>query len=85
MPQVALLGDEGAANHNRLGGITVSRVCNFLSTGEKKAMIPAFPLSGATDSRSQRGGGKADQVNPQQVIFAQQNPDVIDQAFFIMT
>ena len=78
-----LLGDEGRQTTIVSAVITVNRVFNFLSTGEKKVMIPGLPLlSGATDSRSQRGGG-VDQVrNPQQVIFAQQNPDVIDQGVF---
>lgn len=60
LPQVALLGDEGRQTTIVSAVITVNRVCNFLSTGEKKAMIPGLPLSGATDSRSQRGGGKAE-------------------------
>lgn len=44
LPQVALLGDEGRQTTIVSAVITVSRVCNFLSTGEKKAMIPGLPV-----------------------------------------
>lgn len=44
LPQVALLGDEGAANHNRLGGHYGEPGMQLLSTGEKKAMIPGLPV-----------------------------------------
>lgn len=60
LPQVALLGDEGAANHNRLGGHYGEPGMQLFVYGREEGMIPAFPLSGATDSRSQRGGGKAE-------------------------
>lgn len=49
LPQVALLGDEGRQTTIVSAVITVNRVCNFLSTGEKRARYPAFPLSGAAD------------------------------------
>ncbi|EFJ79034.1 succinylarginine dihydrolase [Escherichia coli MS 69-1] len=44
LPQVALLGDEGRQTTIVSAVITVNRVCNFLSTGEKKAMIPGLPF-----------------------------------------
>ncbi|MGU0172530.1 N-succinylarginine dihydrolase [Escherichia coli] len=54
----------------------------FVYGREEGNDTPAFPLSGATDSRSQRGGGEAEnQVNPQQVIFAQQNPTLSTRRF----
>lgn len=38
LPQVALLGDEGAANHNRLGGEYGSAGVQLLSMGAKRRM-----------------------------------------------
>jgi len=39
LPQVAMLGDEGAANHNRPGGGYGEPGARFLSTGAKRAAI----------------------------------------------
>jgi succinylarginine dihydrolase len=36
LPQVAMFGDEGAANHNRLGAIMVSPACSCLFTGARR-------------------------------------------------
>ncbi len=43
LPQVALLGDEGDDTIVS-AVIMANRVFNFLSTGEKKAMIPGLPV-----------------------------------------
>lgn len=86
LPQVALLGDEGAANHNRLGG----------HYGEPGMQLFVYGREEGNDTRPSRyparqtreaseAVARLNQVNPQQVIFAQQNPDVIDRMFFIMT
>ncbi|HAV9616776.1 TPA: N-succinylarginine dihydrolase [Escherichia coli] len=83
LPQVALLGDEGAANHNRLGG----------HYGEPGMQIFVYGREEGNDTRPSRyparqtreaseAVARLNQVNPQQVIFAQQNPDVIDQGVF---
>lgn len=56
LPQVAMFGDEGAANHNRLGAIMASRVCSCLFTGEKRGPRRANPLSCPSDAGGQPGG-----------------------------
>ncbi|EMV94338.1 N-succinylarginine dihydrolase [Escherichia coli] len=83
LPQVALLGDEGAANHNRLGG----------HYGEPGMQLFVYGREEGNDTRPSRyparqtreaseAVARLNQGNPQQVIFAQQNPDVIDQGVF---
>ncbi|AOL11444.1 N-succinylarginine dihydrolase [Enterobacter sp. HK169] len=44
LPQVAMFGDEGAANHNRLGATMATRACSCLSTGEKRGATPRQPV-----------------------------------------
>ena len=84
LPQVALLGDEGAANHNRLGGrLRRTRACSFLFTGERQGNDTRPSRYPARQTReASEAVARLNQVNPQQVIFAQQNPDVIDQGVF---
>lgn len=78
-----MLGDEGAANHNRLGG----------HYGEPGMQLFVYGREEGNDTRPSRyparqtreaseAVARLNQVNPQQVIFAQQNPDVIDQGVF---
>ncbi len=43
LPQVALLGDEGAANHNRLGGHYGEPGMQIFVYGREGAMIPDRP------------------------------------------
>lgn len=56
LPQVAMFGDEGAANHNRLGATMAIRACSCLSTGEKRGARRANPLSCSSDAGGQPGG-----------------------------
>lgn len=83
LPQVALLGDEGAANHNRLGG----------DYGEPGVQLFVYGCEGGNTLRPTRyparqtreasdAVARLNQVNPHQAIFAQQNPDVIDLGVF---
>ena len=78
-----MLGDEGAANHNRLGG----------HYGEPGMQLFVYGREEGNDTRPSRyparqtreaseAVARLNQVNPQQVIFAQQNPDVIDEGVF---
>ncbi|MFO6484600.1 N-succinylarginine dihydrolase [Escherichia coli] len=82
LPQVALLGDEGGKTTIVSAVITVSRVCNFLSTGEvegndtRPSRYPARQTREASEAVA-----RLNQVNPQQVIFAQQSP-ATDQGVF---
>lgn len=83
LPQVALLGDEGAANHNRLGGhygepgMQIFVYGREEGNGSRPSRYPARQTREASEAVA-----RLNQVNPQQVIFAQQNPDVIDQGVF---
>lgn len=84
LPQVALFGDEGAANHNRLGGAYGDPgVQVFVWGREGKNEIT---VTGRYPARQTHEASEAvarlNQVNPEQVIYAQQNPAVIDQGVF---
>ncbi|QIX98208.1 N-succinylarginine dihydrolase [Cedecea sp. FDAARGOS_727] len=84
LPQVALFGDEGAANHNRFGGeygepgtqlFVYGR--EAMQSGHAPARYPARQTLEASQAVA-----RLNQVRPEQVIFAQQNPAVIDQGVF---
>lgn len=83
LPQVALLGDEGAANHNRLGGdygdpgVQVFVYGREEGNGVQPKRYPARQSREASEAVA-----RLNQVNPNQIIFAQQNPDVIDLGVF---
>lgn len=83
LPQVALLGDEGAANHNRLGGdygdpgVQVFVYGREEGNGVQPKRYPARQSREASEAVV-----RLNQVNPNQIIFAQQNPDVIDLGVF---
>lgn len=83
LPQVALLGDEGAANHNRLGGdygdpgLQVFVYGREEGNGVQPKRYPARQSREASEAVA-----RLNQVNPNQIIFAQQNPDVIDLGVF---
>ena len=83
LPAVASLGDEGAANHNRLGrdyGLPGTQLFIYGRDETRGAMPLRYP------ARQTRAASEAvarlNQTNPNQVIFAQQNPQVIDQGVF---
>lgn len=83
LPQVALLGDEGAANHNRLGGdygdpgVQVFVYGREEGNGAQPKRYPARQSREASEAVA-----RLNHVNPNQIIFAQQNPDVIDLGVF---
>lgn len=83
LPQVAMFGDEGAANHNRLGGDYGGPGIQLFVYGREESggLIPARYPARQTLEASQ-AVARVNQVNPKQVIFAQQNPAVIDQGVF---
>ncbi|VTP67058.1 N-succinylarginine dihydrolase [Leclercia adecarboxylata] len=80
LPQVAMFGDEGAANHNRLGGDYGEPGLQLFVYGreeggnEAPARYPARQTLAASQAVA-----RLNQVNPGQILFAQQNPRVIDQ------
>lgn len=84
LPQVALFGDEGAANHNRLGGEYGEPGVQLFVYGRedsKSGQAPARYPARQTLEASQ-AVARLNQVRSEQVIFAQQNPAVIDQGVF---
>ena len=83
LPQVAMFGDEGAANHNRLGGDYGEPGLQLFIYGREEGghSAPTRYPARQTLAASQ-AVARLNQVNPSQVIFAQQNPHVIDQGVF---
>ena len=82
-PQVAMFGDEGAANHNRLGGDYGEPGLQLFIYGREEGghAAPTRYPARQTLAASQ-AVARLNQVNPSQVVFAQQNPHVIDQGVF---
>lgn len=83
LPSVAALGDEGAANHNRLGrdygqpGTQLFIYGRDSLNASQPQRYPARQTRAASEAVA-----RLNQLNPNQVIFAQQNPQVIDQGVF---
>lgn len=83
LPSVAMLGDEGAANHNRLGrdygqpGTQLFIYGRDASASLQPQRYPARQTRAASEAVA-----RLNQLNPNQVIFAQQNPQVIDKGVF---
>jgi len=83
LPQVAMFGDEGAANHNRLGGEYGQPGVQLFIYGREEGgpQRPArYPARQTLEAS--RAVARLNQVNPQQIVFAQQNPAVIDKGVF---
>ena len=84
LPQQALMGDEGAANHNRLGGdygaagveVFVYGKQAFGGTVEPQR-FPARQTREASEAVMRLHG-----LDAAKTVFIQQNPDVIDQGVF---
>jgi len=84
LPQVGMFGDEGAANHNRLGDTYGDPSVQLFVYGREEAkagLIPARYPARQTLEASQ-AVSRLNQVNPELVVYAQQNPAVIDQGVF---
>lgn len=83
LPQVALFGDEGAANHNRFGRDYGAPGLQLFVYGreESGAAMPGRYPARQTLEASQ-AVARVNQVNPDLLMFAQQNPDVIDLGVF---
>ncbi len=84
LPQVAMFGDEGAANHNRLGGAYGAPSVQLFVYGREEAkagLIPARYPARQTLEASQ-AVARLNQVNPELAVYAQQNPAVIDRGVF---
>ena len=84
LPQQALMGDEGAANHNRLGG-------DYGDTGVEVFVYGKQAFGGMVEpqrfpARQTREASEAVMrlhgLDTAKTVFIQQNPDVIDQGVF---
>ncbi|MEN4685131.1 N-succinylarginine dihydrolase [Pantoea agglomerans] len=84
LPQVAMFGDEGAANHNRLGGAYGERGVQLFVYGRDSSHEGKAPRR--YPARQTREASEAvarlHQLSPESVLYAQQNPAVIDQGVF---
>ncbi|MBP2171170.1 succinylarginine dihydrolase [Erwinia toletana] len=84
LPQVALFGDEGAANHNRLGAEYGDPGVQLFVYGREEAssgLIPARYPARQTREASE-AVARLHQLPASSTLFAQQNPAVIDQGVF---
>lgn len=83
LPQVALFGDEGAANHNRLGAEYGDRSLQLFVYGrdDNGGIAPGRYPARQTLQASQ-AVARLHQLDSGQTLFAQQNPQVIDQGVF---
>ncbi|MBW9401060.1 N-succinylarginine dihydrolase [Leclercia sp. EC_58] len=83
LPQVAMFGDEGAANHNRLGGDYGEPGLQLFVYGRDEGIGPAPARYPARQTlAASQAVARLNQVNPGQLMFVQQNPLVIDQGVF---
>ncbi len=83
LPQVAMFGDEGAANHNRFGGYGEPGVQLFIYGREENqgGLVPGRYPARQTREASE-AVARLHQLDPARTLFAQQNPAVIDQGVF---
>lgn len=83
LPQVAMFGDEGAANHNRFGGeYGETGVQLFVYGREDGSQLAPARYPARQTLEASQAVARLNQVRPQQVVYAQQNPDVIDLGVF---
>ncbi|RCX04568.1 MULTISPECIES: N-succinylarginine dihydrolase [Kosakonia] len=83
LPQVAMFGDEGAANHNRFGGDYGEAGVQLFVYGREYASQDAPARYPARQTReASEAVARINQVRAEQVVFARQNPDVIDLGVF---
>lgn len=84
LPQVALFGDEGAANHNRFShgyGEPGVQLFVFGREGNKSGVGPTRYPARQTREASE-AVARLHQLDPARTLFAQQNPAVIDRGVF---
>ena len=84
LPQVAMWGDEGAANHNRLGAEYGAAGVQLFVYGREEANPQRAPqrYPARQTLEASQAVARLNQVRPEQAIFVQQNPGVIDQGVF---
>lgn len=84
LPQVALLGDEGAANHNRLGGDYANKGLQVFVYGQSHLQVGLAPkhYPARQSKEASEAIARLHQLDPAYTVFIQQNPEVIDQGVF---
>ncbi len=86
LPASAWFGDEGAANHNRLGGEYGAPGVQLFVYGRRRGSEEAprrYPARQTLEAS--QAVARLNQVNPRQLIFARQHPAAIDTGVFITT
>ena len=87
LPKTIITGDEGAANHSRLCQSHNQTGINLFVYGRQSLLSsPTLPTPLRFPARQTREASEAiarsHQLNPDQVVFACQNPNAIDQGVF---
>lgn len=84
LPSVALFGDEGAANHNRLAADYGDAGLQLFVYGRDEARPQSAPrrYPARQTREASQAVARLNQVRPEQTLFVQQNPAVIDQGVF---
>lgn len=83
LPQVARFGDEGAANHNRFSRTYGEPGMQLFVYGREEnghAAPERYPARQTLEAS--QAVARLNQVDPARVMFAQQNPTVIDEGVF---
>lgn len=84
LPQVAMFGDEGAANHNRFGnGYGEPGVQLFVyGRAERSGEVAPVRYPARQTLEASEAVARLHQLDAARTVFAQQNPAVIDQGVF---
>jgi len=84
LPEAALFGDEGAANHNRLGGAYDQAGIQVFVYGQQqlggKVAPQKFPARQTREASE--AVARLHRLDAKRTAFIQQNPDVIDKGVF---
>ncbi len=82
LPTVAALGDEGAANHTRLGQNYGEPGVALFAYGSGGPGPEPRRYPGRQTLEASRAVARQHRLDPGRVVFAQQHPDAIDQGVF---
>ena len=82
LPTVAALGDEGAANHTRLGQSYGEPGVALFAYGSGGPGSEPRRYPGRQTLEASRAVARQHRLDPGRVVFAQQHPDAIDQGVF---
>lgn len=84
LPPVAMFGDEGAANHNRLGGAYNQKSVQVFVYGQQflGGDIAPQKYPARQSLEASQSIARLHELDASNTVFVQQNPDVIDQGVF---